>query len=401
MSKKLIYILCFLYSLNTQAFDNDYAIHRINFNSENFLDINSVQYDNHSNEQWHRSENGLRITAHSLSGDLLYSHTEIKLKSTLSDLINIRIEFKEAFFYVDKPHSSPLFEIEVSPFNNDLSISLINTVDYRKAESDIGLAITLGQRTGNYLRVKDLIVDPLFNDKNSDPYIDQASYTKNQHMLGMESAYHWNEKYSLRFFISDLSKMIFNFDDQITHFIHSGHQYNAHINYQKNEHETWLFEVKGFQTNKTLTTPTSHQIQQLNYNAINLQWLIRQNQPYQYSFGIRDDHFNNEINDDLNSSNNTRYRFKTTQIYSTVQHIYNVDKAWDIGIYIGLTREPYDVDQSNTAIFSHLYQSQLRLSWVIHSKNRRSRFKIHGSLNLDDIIDDPGDGLGITYQSTF
>lgn len=93
MKKKLIFLLGFLYSLNAIAFDNDYSINRINFNSENFLDINSVQPDETANEQWYRSENGVRVTAHSLSGDLLYSSTEIKLKNTLSDLINIRIDF--------------------------------------------------------------------------------------------------------------------------------------------------------------------------------------------------------------------------------------------------------------------------------------------------------------------
>ncbi len=401
MNKRLIFLLGFLYSLNAIAFDNDYSINRVNFNSENFLDINSVQPDETANEQWYRSENGVRITAHSLSGDLLYSSTEIKLKNTLSDLINIRIELKEESFYVDKPHQSPLFELEVMPFDNDISISLINSIDYQKAESDIGLAITLGQRTGNFLRVKELIIDPLFNDKNSDPSIDQASYDRNQHILSIESAYYWNEKSSARFFISDLSTMIFNFDDQITHFIHSGHQYDAYVKYQKNKNEAWRFEFKGFRTDKTLTTDTSNQVQQLNYDSINLKWLIRQKQPYQYSFGIRDDYFTNDINDALNSSNNINYSFKTTQIYSTVQHAYNDNNEWGIGIYIGLTREPYDVEQTDTAIFSHLYQSQLRLSWIINSKNKKSHFKIHGSLNLDDIIDDPGDGLGITYQSTF
>lgn len=401
MKKGLIFLLGFIYSLNSIAFDNDYSINQINFNSENFLDINSVQPDEIANEQWYQSENGVRITAHSLSGDLLYNNTEIKLKNTLSDLINIRIEFKEESFYVDKPHQSPLFELEIMPFSNDISISLINTIDYQKAESDVGLAITLGQRTGNYLRAKDLVVDRLFNDKNSDPAIDQASYTKKQHILSIESAYYWNEKNSARFFIRDLSKMIFNFDDQITRFIHSGYQYDAHIKYQKNKNEAWRFEVKGFHTNKTLTTTASNQVQKLHYDSINFQWLVRQNQPYKYSFGIRDDYFTNNINDALNSNNNIDYSFRTTQIYSTVQHAYNDNNAWDIGIYIGLTREPYDFEQTDTATFAHLYQSQLRLSWIINSKNKRSRFKIHGSLNLDDIIDDPGDGLGITYQSTF
>ena len=394
-------VILFLYSLNAFAFDNDYTIHRTNFNLENFLDINSVQPNAATIEQWHRSETGWRITSHSLSGDLLYSSSEIKFKSDLSERVNFHLYLKDEFFYVDKPNQTPSFEFEYTPFKYALSFSIISTVDYQKAETDMGIAVTLGQRTGNYLQIKDITIDPLFDEKNSDPLIDQASYTKNQHILNIESAYQWDSQYQMRLLLRDLSEMNFIFDDQITTFTHSGYEYDISLMYQKNKNEVWRLQMKGFRTDKTLNTTGSAQIQQLNYQSADLQWMIRQNRPYKYLFGIRDDVFDNDISDAINNSNNLDYRFSTTQIYSSVQHAYNENREWNVGVYVGLTREPYDFTQTDTAIFARQYQSQLRLSWIINSKDRKSLFKIHGSLNLDDIIDDPGDGLGVTYQSVF
>lgn len=401
MKKILRWTLFSLYSLQAMALDNFYAISRSNLNIENFLDINSVQFDDAMNEQWFQSENGWRITGHSLSADLLYSHTEIKLKSELSDLLKLYLRYQQQNFYYDSPDPPPEFELEVRPFNAAIGFSVISTDSYQKARADMGFAITFGQRNGDFLQLKDIAIDPLFNQKKSGPEFDQASYSDTQHNLSIEAAYQWSPSLKTRVFISDLSPMVFNFDDQISIFSHQGYRYDASARYQNNNDQYWRLRFNGFQDEKTLTSTGSQQQQKISYHSANLQWLFHQTRPYQYSLGLRDDLFTNNINDALMSSNNLDYRFSTTQIYGTMQHFYQPEKAWNLGVYIGLVHEPYDVDETDTAIFARQYQSQLRVSWLYISKNKKSRFKIHGSLNLDDIIDDPGDGLGLTYQSVF
>ncbi|MDH5423535.1 MAG: hypothetical protein OEY29_00905 [Gammaproteobacteria bacterium] len=401
MKKILIGTLFILHSLQALALDNFYAISRSNFNIENFLDINSVQFDDAMQEQWHQFENGWRMTGHSLTADLLYSHIDVKLKNELSQPVNVYLRYQQQDFYYDKPLSSAEFELEVRPFNTAIGFSVISTVDYQKALADIGFAITLGQRSGDFLQFKNIAIDPLFNQKRSGPELDQASYSDTQHKISIEAAYQWSPSLKTHFLISDLSPMLFNFNDQISTFSHQGYQYDASVRYQHNNDHYWRLRFNGFKDDKSLTSTGSQQQQQISYHSVNLQWLFHQTRPYQYSLGLRDDRFSNDIRDALMNSNNLDYRFSTTQIYSTMQHFYQPETAWNLGIYIGLVHEPFDENETDTAVFARQYQSQLRVSWLYLAKNKKSRFKIHGSLNLDDIIDDPGDGLGLTWQSVF
>jgi hypothetical protein len=390
-----------LVPLSASAFDNDYSINRPNLNNENFLDINSVQFSDSLNQQWYQADNGWRMTGHSVSTDLLYTDSEIKLMSELAGSVTVYFSFKQDIFYADKPLKDPLLEIEISPLDLPLSFSILSTTDYTKADVVMGLAITVGDRKKNYLRISELTVDPLFNEKNSAATIDQARYTDYQHIWSVEGFYASNNGFEARFSVRDLSTLNYQFDDTITTFSHGGYEYDVDFRYKVDTDRLWKLSLKGFKTDKSLSTTGSDQIQQLTYDAINLQWLIRQTTDYPLSFGLRKDDLHNVIGDALDSSHDLDYRFRTTQIYSTLQHTFSERKTWNLGLYIGLTQEPNDFEETNTAVNAHVYESQLRTSWIFSSLNNKSSLQLHLTFNLDELTDDPGDGVGMSYQSVF
>lgn len=401
MHKKLVGALSLLCSLSAAAFDNDFTINRPNLDVENFLDINNVRFEESFNELWYQSANGWRMTGHSLTTDLLQIDTEVKLMDELSDAVNVHFNYKQEIFYADKPIEDSRLEFEFMPFDRPLSISFISTVNYRKANVDMGIALTYGQRTANYLRLQEIVVDPLFNQKNSDPAIDQASYTDFQHIWSIDGAYQWDERFAIRFDLKDLSELVYNFDDQVSQLTHGGYEYEASFKYKHSRDDSWILSLKGFKTDKSLTATGSAQVQQLEYNAVDLKWLTRQSRPYQFTAGIRDDNLTNDISDIINASNNLDYSFRTTQVYSTVQHAYREYRTWNVGLYIGLTQEPNDFNLVDTSANDNIYQGQLRTSWIFSSKDKKSNLQLHLTFNLDRLRDDPGDGVGLSYQSVF
>ena len=63
-------------------------------------------------------------------------------------------------------------------------------------------------------------------------------------------------------------------------------------------------------------------------------------------------------------------------------------------------KEPNDFlssDPDNSRVHEH----KLDFAWIYHSANKKSSVYMHISFNLDELDEDPGDGGGITYQSTF
>ncbi|MCK5335921.1 MAG: hypothetical protein KAQ67_07155 [Gammaproteobacteria bacterium] len=396
MKNRLFVLISLLYSLQSQAFDNDFSINRPNFNTENFLDISYVQFSDQLDEQWYQTENGWRIASHSLTKNLLYTNTEVKLFNELSDSVNIRLNYQQEVYYIEKDIPSPQLEVEIRPYSDyEISFSIIGTAEYQKKNSELGAAITFGKLTSNFLRLSDITVDNYFNEKNDS----LALYLKDPHIRTIETAYQWSPSLNARFKFSDFSPMEFLYNDQVTLFEHQGYQYDGFIKYKLNKGNIFKLSIKGFETDKSITG-TTNQSQQLKYNSIDLKWMTHQQQPYQLTFGFRDDHFTNEIINTTNSNIELDYLFTTRQIYSAIHHPYTTLKAWELGLYLGLTKEPNDFENPG-ADFSRVYESKLTTSWIFHSKNKKSSIFLHLSWDLDGTIKDPGDGGGITYQSTF
>ncbi|MDH5394561.1 MAG: hypothetical protein OEY11_15360 [Gammaproteobacteria bacterium] len=396
MTNNYILFSSLVLSLQASAFDNDYSINSPNFNTENFLDIHYVQFTESLNDQWYRAENGWRISGHSLTTDLLYSQTEIKLNNQLSERVNLRLKLQQEVFYTEKDHPPLNLEVESRLFSDyPISASLLGTAEYKKAGSDLGLAVTFGNLTSNFFRYSEITVDYFHNQKNDSP----AVYLKQQHLRTIELAWQGSSAWQLRLKLNDASPMHFLYSDQITLFKHQATEYNGVIKYKFNNNNSLKLLLKGFAINKSISGTVAKE-QTLNYDTVDLKWLTRQQQAYAFTFGYRQDLFSNNIIDTSNTSSLLDYPFSTRQVYSTLHHPYSQQKAWELGLYLGLTREPndfYNPELDN----SHVYESKLASSWIYQAKNKSSTIFLHISWDLDGSIEDPADGGGITYQSTF
>lgn len=396
MTNKYIFLISLVFSLQASAFDNDYTINMPNFNTENFLDINYVQFNETLNQQWYGSDNGWRIIGHSLSSDLLYSNTELKLKNQLSNRVNVNINFLQEVFYANKEPPPLNLEVETRLFSDyPITASILGTAEYKKAGSDLGIAFTYGNKSSDFIRFSDITVDYFYNQKN-----DNASvYLKQQHIRTIELAWHWSSAWQMRLKASDASPMQFLYSDQLTLFQHQSTEYDGFVKYTFNNNNSVKFSINGFDINKSLSDP-NNQTQTLKHRAMDLKWMTRRQHAYPLIFGVRDDVFNNNISNISDASLILEYPFSTRQIYSSVKHSYTLQKAWQLGLYLGLSKEPNDFYNPGFDN-SRVYESKLSSSWIYQSKNKKSSIFLHISWDLDGAIEDPADGGGITYQSTF
>jgi len=396
MFQRIIILLLATTSTAAMAFDNDLTINRPNFFTESFLDINKAEFNEFLNEQWYQSENGWRISSHSLTRNLTYINTELKLHQDLSDYAGMRLLYAQEQFYTEKENEALNLEFEVRPLPpHPVTFSILGNFNYEKSGSDQGFAITFGKRTANFIRFSDTTVDKYYNSKVND----DSRVTEQQHILELETAYHWSPSLQARFRYKDFSPMELIFDDQVTLFNHQGFEYDGFIKYKHNENNSYKLRVKGLEIEKSISGATDEG-QTIKYDSYDLKWLTRQQHAYKISAGFRYDNFTNDIYSITTLNSVLDYPFRSRQIYATVNHAYSAQKEWHIGLYSGLTNEPNDFG-SDTSDKSRVHENKLDFAWVYHSTNKKSSVYMHISFNLDDFDEDPGDGGGITYQSTF
>ena len=386
----------FLVSSNALAFDNDYSFNQPNFNTENFLDLNKAEFPEHLNDQWYQAENGWRISSHSLTSDLTYLHTQVKLHKALSKFASMRLNYDQEIMYADKEIQTPELEFEVRPMPKyPVAFSIIGAFYFDKSNSDQGYAITVGERTKNYIRYSSTNIDKYHNQKTTD----NSLYLKYAYTNVLDAAYHWSDQFSLRASYKQFTPLIFLFDDQVTEFTHEGYAYDTSIKYRQNKNTHYKVRLKGFEIDKSLTG-TTNQEQALSYRSINLIWLIHQQQDYKFSFGIRDDEFTNNIHSTITAASIVDYPYSMQQLYSTVTHPYSAHQSWQLGLYLGLAKEPSDIN-NNDPENKGITETKLNYVWSYQSSDKKSAVFLHISFNLDNFSDDPGDGGGLTYQSTF
>lgn len=396
MKSRLIFILILLTSNNALAYDHDLSINRPNFNTESFLDVNKAEFNEDLNDQWYLSENGWRISSHSLTSDLTYLNTEIKLHQPLSDYAGMRLHYQQEFLYTDRDINALDLEFDVTPFPRyPVSFSILGNFNYEKSGSDQGAAITYGKRTANFIHYSEMKIDKYYNAKVDD----NSEVLNHQYIRTIETAYHWSPSLQVRLIYKDFSPADLLYNDQVTHFEHQGYEYDGFIKYKFNHNNSFKIRLKGLEIEKSISG-TTNEGQQIIYDSVDLKWLARQQQDYRYSFGVRDDVFSNDIYSLSTMNSVLDYPFRTKQVYSTVNHAYSTQKEWHIGLYIGITEEPNEFNHP-TVDNSRVRESKLDFAWAYHSVNKKSSVYIHVSFNLDNFSEDPGDGGGITYQSTF
>ena len=396
MKKTLIVVLISIMTSSVKAFDNDYSINPTNFNTENFLDLNKAEFPEWLNAPWYASDNGWRISSHSLTSDLTYLHTQVKLHQSLSDYAAMRLNYDQEIIYADKEVQPPELEFEVRPVPKyPATFSIIGAFQYDKSNSEQGFALTYGDRKKNFIRYSSMNIDKYHNQKTSD----NSEYIIYPYTNILEGAYHWSNKLNARFKYTEFTPMEFLFDNQVTNFKHEGNQYDAFVKYKRNENNHFKIRMKGFEIDKSLTG-TTDQAQTIKYDSVDIKWLARQQHAYKLGFGLRYDDFQNDIVSTITSSTVLDYPYSMNQIYSTVTHAYSDQGTWELGLYAGIAKEPTDA-LNNDADNKGIPETKLNYVWSYSSKNKKSVVFLHISFNLDNFSEDPGDGGGLTYQSTF
>ena len=182
----LISTLMLVHSHLGWCFDDDIAINEPNFKAENFLDYKAYEFRKSTRGEWHTVENGWRMAGGSLSADIAFVDSEIRLQKDLSDTLSVRLQHEHDVYFARKPIKDPLLDIAIRPWDKDLELSFLGTAAFDKRQSDLGFAVTLGKRKANYLRFSWLSVAHYYNQKN---LFDSSYYEKKPRTLSLESTF--------------------------------------------------------------------------------------------------------------------------------------------------------------------------------------------------------------------
>ncbi len=400
--------LCLIFVIpSAWAFDNDFEINRIDLGEENFLDIKASSYRKSLEYDWFDSTSGWRLNIASLDSDLAFTQTEIKLQKTLSEYVNIRLDVAQEVFYADKEFPLPTIEAEVYPWAGDLGFSAIGTPAYGKREMDLGFAVIWGKRPWNYTRFEFLDVDRLYNEKNE---FDNTFYSKGPTAMKLEGAYDFGrqlatqsaKRYKLRFAISQNTPLELIDPDNNGTFKHKANDYYLLFDYQPTADSVIGITINGFTLRKSNVQNGESLQQATDYLSVDVYWVTGMHQLYEFRVGTQYDHLGNDLRDFIDSNNDLDYSTETIQLYSTVYHPFTEHMAWDIGLYLGHVKEQEDFlfDNSRDRLKDGI-AAKLRFGFEYSSADGASSLQFNVSLNLDDPINDPGDGGSITFQSVF
>ena len=386
------------------AFDNDYEINDINLNEENFLDIKAHRFRKSLDYKWYDSNNGWRMNGASLDGDLTFLQTEIKLQSEVSDHLNVRLELEQEVFYADKDMPLPTVEVELYPWTSntwagDIGFSLLGTPAYEKRKMDIGAAVIFGRRPWNFTRLEYVEIDSMYNEKNS---VDNSYFTEQPWSLKLHGAYQFAQHYKLRYSFKREDDLELIDPDTSGRFTHKGNSYSLLFDYQPTPDSVWGITLDGFNLDKSKSETDYSQQQATDYISTDIYWVNGMGQAYEVRVGTQYDYITNSLRDYIDQSNDLEYHMSTLQVYTSAYHPFNEHMAWDLGLYVGDVEEQqnYLYDNSRDTLNEGI-QAKLRMGFVYSSSDGRSALQFNISLNLDDPIDDPGDGGGLSFQTVF
>ena len=380
------------------AFDDDDTLNEPNFKPENFLDIKAYEFRKSVEEEWNATRNGWRIAGGSLSPDIAFIDSEVRLQNDLSESFSIRLQHEYEAYIDTKPMQHPLLEMAYRPWRNDLELSLLATAFYDKRQSDIGFAASYGNRQEDYLRLSWLSVDHYYNEKN---YLDDSYYSNRPDTLALEAAFRLNQ-WQTRLFVAQDGALRRVTPSESEIFRHEGDRLEWVLDYYYLANALVGFTYRRWQTDKALQDAVENREQAIAHQLLDVYWL----RPFEWLdeliLGVRLDQFENQLRDMNNANQSYGYNFDTLQAYAMAQYDYSEHASWGLGLYLGKIREHKDylLDQTDNQAASDI-QGKLRMSWEYHSLDKHDRFAVHFSLNLDELENDLGDGGGLSYQGRF
>ena len=381
------------------AFDNDAEINLIDLGAENFLDIKAHRFRKSLEYQWFDNTTAWRITGASLNSELTFLQTQLKLQHALSEYVNVRLEAEQEVFYADKEFPLPTVEVEYYPWAGDLGFSLLGTPTYEKSDMDLGFAVIWGRRSWDYTRFEYVEVDSLYNQKNIS---DDSYYSEEPKALKLEGAYQFGAGYKLRFSMGRDTPLELIDPDNIAIFNHQASDYFLLFDYELVPGSVIGVTIDGFTQEKSSSETGQSQQQATDYISADIYWVKGMGRQYEIRVGSQYDYITNDTRDLVTSSNNLDYSMTTLQVYTTAYHPFNEHMAWDLGLYVGQVEEQQDFLQDNSKdSLNDSVEAKFRMGFEYSSADGRSALQFNLSLNLDDIIDHPTDGGGISFQSIF
>ncbi len=380
------------------AFDDDRDLNDVNLGVGNFLDIKALQFRKPLEQQWYDSVNGWRVSGGSLDADRLSLQTHLKLQQSLSKKLNARVETQQHVFYVPKPFPSPLLELEAYPFPVDLGFSLLGTTFQDKRQSDLGVAIILGRRPWDYIRIAWLRVDAYYNKKNE---YDDSYYSEHPENLNFQGAYKFSEKWRFRFLLEYDTPQTFNQPSQSLVFKHESLEYDVTLDYLYGNKAMAGIAVRGFDVDKSVQDSSENREQNILFSSFEVYHLNHYFKDYEITFGLQYDDIESDINTVSTPTNYESYSMTTWQLYSVLYFDYTAHTAFNFGVYGGWEKENHDVGIGESDPDQSHFQAKLRTSFEYHSADKKHALLLHLGFNLDDFIDDPTDGGGVSYQSVF
>ena len=382
------------------SFDDDRSINEINLKEGNFLDINALQFRKPLELQWYDTLSGWRVSGGSLDADRLWLQTELQFQHSLSSKLNVRLEVQQEVFYAPKSLPNPLLEIELYPFKSDLGFSFLGTTFYDKRQSDLGAAVIWGRRPWDFVRFAWLDVDAYYNDKND---FDDSHYGEHPQTLKLHGAYRLTPQLKFRFLLEHDQPFTFYEAEQKGVFTYKNNRYDLTLDYAYKELGLMGVAIRGFKTNKSLRETEQYREQTMEFNSVEVYWLNRvYDDEYELTLGVQYDGIDSEIRTVSVPIESETYAMHTWQLYSVLYHEYSSHTAWDIGLYGGWEKEKHDfLTESKSEPRQSRFQGKLRTSFEYHSADKKNAMILHFSFNLDDLIDDPTDGGGISFQGSF
>ena len=386
------------------AFDNDYEINDINLNEENFLDIKAHRFRKSLEYKWYDSNNGWRMNGASLDGDLAFLQTEIKLQSEVSEHLNVRLELEQEVFYADKDMPLPTVEVELYPWASngwagDIGFSLLGIPAYEKRDMDVGAAVIFGRRPWNFTRLEYIEIDSMYNEKNS---VDNSYYEKQPWSMKLHGAYQFGERYKLRYSLKREDDLELIDPDVSGRFTYKGNSYSLLFDYLPSPESVVGITLDGFTLDKARAQTGYDQQQATEYISTDIYLVNGIGQAYEIRVGTQYDYLTNSLRDYVDQINDLEYHMSTLQLYTSAYHPFNEHMAWDLGLYVGDVEEQqnYLYDNSRDTLNDGI-QAKLRMGFVYSSSDGRSALQFNISLNLDDPVNDPGDGGGLSFQTVF
>jgi hypothetical protein len=264
---------------------------------------------------------------------------------------------------------------------------------------DLGFALIWGKRPWNYTRFEYLEIDALYNQKNVS---DDTFYKEEPKAMKLEGAYLLGEHYKLRFSVRSESQLELIDPDNNGTFKHRSSDYFLLFDYLPTPGSVIGITIDGFTVDKSQSRAMQNQQQSTDYISADIYWVKGMGESFEIRLGTQYDHLSNDIRDYIDASENLDYHMSTLQIYGTAYHPFNEHMAWDLGLHAGQVEEEqvYLMDSSKNTLNDGV-QAKFRMGFEYSSSDKRNSLQINISLNLDDPINDPGDGGGLSFQTVF